>query len=51
VHGDIDVACEHAVIDLAHESAGARLSEGLVAKTVAARFDDHEFTFNAVRCE
>ena len=51
MYGDIDVACEHAVVDLAHKGANTCLSEGLIGETVAARFNDDELAFHAVFCE
>jgi len=48
VHRCVDVAREHAVVDLAHKRPDAGLSERVVGEAVAARFYDDKLAFNTV---
>jgi hypothetical protein len=48
MHGNIEVARKHLIVNFSHESADARFSEGLVGISVAARFHNYKLAFDGI---
>jgi hypothetical protein len=48
MHGDVDVAHKHSVVDIPYKGANTCLSEGFVGKIITARMDDSERALYAV---